>query len=157
MLTQNVTIVENVGGEEQEVETILPSTEFAVKVDGVKYQPTVTTSIEIENDGDIATTRDQCGHTERSRQTNKGWNITIQGIVTGNNARQGNMSLSLVRDVIATSETINVRSDIISGKFEVGNVVITQSADLVSIQTADTEGEEKAFEFQLQLGESSSE
>lgn len=156
MLTQEVTIVEDRGGNTVEVKRTIPTTEFAVKLDGQLYQPAITTNVEIENDGEQSRTADQCGHTERNRVGNKGWQITIQGIITGNDNRRGNLSLALLRDVIAVSETIQIRSDIISGEFEVSNTVITQASDLVSIQTSDTNGEEKAFEFQMQLGESNS-
>jgi hypothetical protein len=147
--------IQIVGGNGRET-VELSSTSFAAKLDGQIYRPAVTTSVEIENDGDVSATKDQCGHTERKRVGNQGWQIRVQGMVTANTLRQGNLSMQQLRDVIAQSDEIEIISDVLSGTFAVSNVVITQPNDLVSIVTEDTNGEEKAFEFQLQLGESES-
>lgn len=156
-LAQTITIVEDIGGGETAVvEQTLPTTEFAVKIDGILYRPAITTNVEIENDGDVTRVQDQCGHTEANRTTNQGWSIRVQGIITGNEGREGNLSLALLRDTIANRDSVEIRSDVISGRYEVSNTVITQANDLVSINTNDTNGEEKAFEFQLQLGQSES-
>lgn len=157
MVVSTIEIIEDVGGGQTQVtERRISTTEFAVKIDGQLYRPAVTTNIEIENDGDVSKTQDQCGNTERSRQTNNGWAVRIQGIVTGNDDRSGNLSMQLLRDVVALADTIQIRSDLTGSsvtEFEVSNTVLTQSSDLVSIQTGDTDGEEQAFEFQLQLGQ----
>lgn len=158
MLANEIRIVQQtVGGTTETIEKTLPSTEFAVKMDGRQYQPAVTTDVEIENNGDLTRTQDQCGHTSAARTTNNGWSITISGIVTGNDGRDGNMSVQMLRDVVAPATSVQIRTDLISGQFEVSNTVITQPNDLVSVQTNETDGEEKAFEFQLQLGETNSE
>lgn len=158
MPLREITVVEELdNGETRTVKRTLSTSRFVVKIDGQRYSPEITANIEIENDGGTERTTDQCGNTERSRTSNKGWAIRVTGIVTGNDARQSNLSLQLLRDVIAQESTISITSDIISGEFEVSNTVITQSSDLVSINTPDTEGEESAFEFQLQLGQSESE
>jgi hypothetical protein len=158
MVVSQIEIIEDVGGGQTRVtEKRISSTEFAVKIDGQLFRPAVTTQVEIENDGDVSATTDQCGNTERDRQANQGWSVRVQGIVTGNDDRGGNLSMQLLRDVIATADTIKVRSDVTGSsvtRLEVSNTVITQTSDLVSIQTEDTDGEEQAFEFQLQLGES---
>jgi hypothetical protein len=158
MVVSQIEIIEDVGGGQTRVtERRISTTEFAVKIDGQLYRPAVTTQVEIENDGDVSTTTDQCGNTERDREANQGWSVRVQGIVTGNDDRGGNLSMQLLRDVIATADTIKVRSDVTGSsvtRLEVSNTVITQASDLVSIQTADTNGEEQAFEFNLQLGES---
>lgn len=155
-MPDTINFIEDVGGEERVVERKISTTGFILKIDGKKYSPTITTSVEIENSGENTTTMDQCGHTERERTGNKGWLIRVQGIVTSNDSRTGNLSLQMLRDVVATANKVKVRSDVISGSYTVSNVVITQSNDLVSVETRDTEGEEKAFEFQLQLGEKES-
>lgn len=154
-VARTITVVEDTGAGTVTREETISSTEFAVKLDGVLYSPEITTEVEMENDGDISNTADQCGNTEREKINNGGWNLTVQGVVTGNDDRHGNLSLQLLRDVIAPMDTIRVRSDIAEGEFEVSNTVITQTGDLVSVETKSTDGEEKAFEFQLQLGESS--
>lgn len=155
-LSQTVRIVENVGGSDEVIERTLPSTQAIIKEDedALPYEPAIVTDVEIESDGDMNTVSDQCGNAERESETNRGWVVRIQGIITGNEDRLQNLSLAYLRDVVATSDSVFVRTDAISGQFEVSNVVITQTSDLVSIQTQDTNGEEKAFEFQLQLGES---
>lgn len=139
----------------EEVE--ISSSEFAIKIDGDLYKPAVVTSVEIENDGDTDQTSDQCGHSARSRTGNNGWVIRVQGIVTGNDFRHENLSMQMLRDVIATMDEVQIRSDIYSGEQVVSNTVITQANDLHSIETRDTNGREEAYEFQLQLGETESE
>lgn len=158
MLTEQVSIIEDIGGgETRTVSKTIPSTEFVVKIDNTLYRPAITTEVEIENDGETTTTRDQCGHVERSRTGDDGWRIRAQGIVTGNTSRDNNLDLQLLRDEVASASDLKVRTDMIAGFFEVSNTVITQSSDLVSINTNDTDGTEKAFEFQIQIGEDSSE
>lgn len=137
-------------------EVVFPSTEFAVKVDGELLQPEITTKVEIENDGEMSTSQDQCGHTSRTRTGNNGWVVTVNGLVTDNDLRDGNLSLQTLRDVVATMSEAKIRSDIVSGTYEVSNVVITQPNDLVSIETDSTHGEESAYEFHVQFGESES-
>lgn len=161
-MATTVTYIEEVNGSTVEREVQLSTTEFSVKLDttgsgepDTLFSPVVTQSVEIENDGDSTTPSDQCGNTERRRTTNEGWSIRVSGIVTANE-RGSNLSLQLLRDVIAPADSVQIRSDVLSGEVSVSNTVITQSSDLVSIVTDETEGEEKAFEFQLQLGESQS-
>lgn len=134
----------------------IPSSDFSVKIDGNLHKPAAVTNIEIENDGDTTTTQDQCGHTARTRTGNRGWVIRVQGIITGNDDRYGNLSMQMMRDVIASSDSIKVRSEVYSGEQTVSNTVITDANDLHAIETPDTEGEERAYEFQLQLGETTS-
>lgn len=153
MAVQTVTLREqtDIGVEERVVETT--STQFFVNIGGKKFSPAVTTNIELENDGDIADPQDQCGNVERTKVSNKGYNIRIEGIATMNQEREGNLSMQLIRDYVGGADDVDIRCDLFEGTIVVSNIVITQSSDLVSIQTVDTEGEEKAVEFQLQLGE----
>lgn len=161
-MVNEVEIIENVGAGETAKKIIeISSTGFYVKFDNEHptelYSPAITKDIEIENDGELSRTQDQCGNTEKHRSANNGWSIRVKGIVTANEDREGNLSLQLLRDTIATSETIQIRGDVIGKDFrrvEVSNTVISQSTDLVSVQTKSTDGKEKAFEFQLQLGQS---
>lgn len=143
------------GGTETD-DVTLTSTEFAVKVDGTLLQPEITTKVEMENDGEMSTSRDQCGHTSRQRASNGGWVVNVNGIVTDNDARDGNLSLQTLRDVVANMSEAKIRSDIVSGEYEVASVVITQPNDLVSINTDSTNGDESAYEFHCQFGESES-
>lgn len=142
---------------EQTDQLEISSSKFSVKIDGELHEPAVVTNIEIENDPSNSTTSDQCGHTSRQRTTDGGWIVRVQGIVTGNDDRYRNLSMQMLRDVVASADTVEVRSDVYSGEQVVSNVVITQPNDLHSVETPDTWGKEQAFEFQLQLGEEDSE
>lgn len=157
-LSQTVTLVEDVGGTEQVTERTLPTTQAIVKPNssGIAREPAIVTDVEIENDGDMNTVSDQCGNAERESDTRRGWVVRISGIITGNENRFQNLSLAYIRDELARQDSIYIVTDVISGQFEISNIVISQASDLVSIETKDTEGPEKAFEFQLQLGESQS-
>lgn len=157
-----VEVVREIDGQEVVTEETLSSQQFGVKLDttgdgnpDTVFNPAVTTQVEIENSGEVSKTSDQCGNTQRSRTTTEGWLVRVQGIVT-DVERGNNLTLSTLRDTVASSDTVPIRSDLLSGTIVVSNVVITQASDLVSIQTEDSFGEEKAFEFQLQLGEEES-
>lgn len=152
MAITNVTFIEEVDGQTVVREEAVSSSRFYVELGNETYTPAVVTNVEIENDGDVASTTDQCGFTTRQRTGDDGWMIRVQGIVTANDSRTGNLSLEILKEVALMSE-ITIGSDIISGTYEVSNTVITESSDLVSVQTSETEGEEQAFEFQMQLGE----
>lgn len=162
-MATTVTYIEEVDGRTVERDVRISSTPFSIKLDttgdgeaDTLFSPAVTTEVEIENNGDTSTPSDQCGNTERFRTTNEGWSIRVTGIVTANE-REGNLSMQMLRDLVAPADAVQIRCDLISGQVAVSNTLLTQPNDLVSIQTVDTQGEEKAFEFQLQLGESQSE
>lgn len=147
------------------VEETVPTTEFGVAfdedgdgeyTDDPLYSPAITSEVEIENDGNNAVVSDQCGRTERSRTTNEGWMVTVTGICTANESRRGNLSLEQVKQ-IGTSDEVYIVSDVHTGVLAVGNVVITQASDLVYVETGSTDGRERAFDFQLQLGDTESE
>lgn len=158
-----VSIIEQVDtGEIIERAVTISTSEFSVKLDttgdgnpDTLFSPAVTTQVEIENDGDQSTPQDQCGNTERIRTSNRGWSIRVQGIVT-DEEREGNLTMQMLRDMVAPADSVDMRSDVISGNVAVSNTVITQANDLTSIETEDTIGKESAYEFQLQLGESES-
>lgn len=140
-------------GQVQERSVSVRTTEFFITVEDQQFTPAVVTNVEIEHDGDVADPQDQCGNVERTKTSNKGWNVRVEGIVTANDERPGNLSMQLMRDYVATTDSVSVRSDLFEGEIVVSNVVITQSNDLVSVNTHETDGQEMAFEFQLQLGE----
>lgn len=148
--------VEFIGEDGNVREHSVSSSKFSVEIDGEFKQPAIVSEVEIENDGDQAVARDQCGRVERRRQTNDGWAIRVTGIVTANDSRSGNLSLQTLRDVVANANTIEIVSDVESGEYTVSNTIITDASDLVAVQTADTDGKEQAFDFQLQLGDTES-
>lgn len=160
-MTTIVEFIEEVNGQEVVRERELSTQRFSVKLDttgdgtpDTLFTPVLTTEIEMENGSDQANPQDQCGNTEKLRATNLGWSINVTGIVT-DSERQGNLSLSVLRDEVAVADKVTIRCDLISGPVAVNNTVLTQASDLVSINTQETEDEEKAFEFQLQLGSDS--
>lgn len=157
MTVSNVTIIRDVGGREVVEERPISTSTFYVKIDGERYSPAITTELEIENGDGTAALTDQCGNTERRKLNDMGWSIRVSGILTMNDAREGNLSLQMVRDTVAQMDSITIGSDIISGEIVVTNIIITQTGDLVSINTRSTDGDEKAVEFQMQLGETESE
>lgn len=150
MPSQTIEIVDDEGNV---VEEEITTTDFYVDVNGEFHRPVITNEIEIENDSDMTSVSDQCGNVERNTVGNQGWKIRATGLVTGNDSRPNNLSLSKIRDVVALSDTITIESDLISGEFELSNTVITQSSDVAAIQTNATNGIESAYSFQLQLGE----
>lgn len=158
MPAQRVTFIQGGGGgtAEAESETRIVSSRFAIELDDTLYTPAVVEGFEIENNGDTSTVADQCGNTQRQRTTNEGWTIRVNGIVTGNDNRNGNLSMPLLRDTIADLDTVTIVSDLLSGTFEVSNTLLSDSNEYHSIRTTDTDGDEQAFDFQLQLGESAS-
>jgi hypothetical protein len=156
-LAQSIEVVVDDGsGGTTVTERTIPSTSFAVILDDIAYEPAICRRVEAENGGNDNTTSDQCGNTERNRTGNDGWKVTVSGIITGADRPQ-NLSLPTLRDVVAGSDSIEISSDVISGTYELSNVLIGQEEDLVSVQTVNTDGKEKAFDFQLQLGETQSE
>lgn len=153
-----ITVVTESG--EQVIEAT--SEEFSVKLDttgngtpDTLFSPAITQEVEIENDGDTSKMQDQCGNTERQRQTHEGWSIRVEGIVT-EEPREGNLTMAMLRDDVAAANSVQIRCDLINGEVAVNNTVLTQSSDLVSFSSNETDGKEKAFDFQLQLGESES-
>jgi hypothetical protein len=152
-------VKQRVNGEIRTVTREFVQTGFAIKIDGQLYKPVLTSEVEIENDTENQRTTDQCGNTERNNVADMGWTLAVNGIVTSNGAREKNLTLAMLRDIVAPSDTITIRSDIAGGgltEFEVANTVITNSSDLHTIETGITDGQEKAYEFQLQLGETES-
>jgi hypothetical protein len=157
MAVREVKVIAESGGSEVVTTQKVSSSTFFVKIDGERYSPVVTTEVEIENGDGTESVTDQCGNTERRKLSDMGWSIRVTGLITSNDQRSGNLSLQMMRDTVAQMESVTVGTDIISGEIVVTNVIITQASDLVSINTVDTEGEEQVFEFQLQLGERSTE
>jgi hypothetical protein len=161
-MPSTVTIIEESDGEEFVRERIISTVEFSVKLDtdsdgepDTLFTPIITEDVEMENASDQSEVQDQCGNTERRRASNQGWSITVKGMVTAAE-RYGNLDLATLRDVVAPADDIIIRSDIINGEFALNNTLIGQRSDLVSINTVDTDGDEKVYDFQLQIGETES-
>lgn len=132
---------------------------FFITIEGEQFKPAIVREVEIETDSDVSAPKDQCGNVEREKTSNEGWSARVTGIVTANDDRPGNLSMQLMRDYVAKADSVEVRGDLFpSGGMTivVSNVVITQSSDLVSVNTKQTNGAELAFDFQLQLGEKNS-
>lgn len=148
-----VTIIDG-GGVEREVDVRNPK--FFVRIDGQDLFPVHVDLLEIENSGETQTITVDCGDTERRKTANKGWIVSVEGLVSTNDTRGDNLSMQKLRDVIAHSEVINIRSALLSGKIVVSNVVITSADDAVEIVTERTHGREKVWGFRMTLGEEES-
>lgn len=140
------------GGEatEQQSAQTVP---FGVVVDGQTLSPPITTNIEVENDGDVNRTKDQCNNIEVRRfGSNTAWIMRIQGIVTATD-RSGVLSLSRLMSL--KDRTVRVVSDFpIEGPILVANTTITQSNDNgAKLKTDEMNEPETMFTFNLQLGE----
>lgn len=158
MAVTRVTYITGGGGsetEEREEEVI--TSKFQVRLDGTLYEPAVVQKVEIEKSDDSTRRTDQCGNMKKQKAENSGWIMRVEGIITANDSRHRNLSLQLLRDVIAEQDSVYIVSDILSGEIILSNVIITQPKDITSIETRDTEGKEQAFDFQLQLGRTENE
>ena len=142
------------------VETVNQSSGFGVEFtgdDNTVYSPVVTDLVEKENSGDTTTRTDQCGNTRRNRTSNNGWMLQVEGIVTENEDRPGNLS-TVVLDDVAVAGDIAVYSDIFSGILEVSNVIVTDDATTFThVETEETWGKERAYTFSMELGEQDAE
>lgn len=145
----SVTLID-VSGAEREVDVQNPR--FYIRIDGRDLFPVLVDNLEIENSGESQTITVDCGETERRKTANKGWVVTVEGLVSTNDTREDNLSMQVLRDVVATSDVIDIRSALLSGRIVVSNVIIT-SDDAVEIDTERTNGREKVWGFRMVLGE----
>lgn len=148
-----VTIV-TIDGAVNEIE--VRNASFFVKLDGQELYPALVTNLEIENSGENSNITVDCGDTERRKTANGAWVMRVEGIVTSS-SRTDNLSMERLRDDIANSETVEVRSGLFSGRILVSNVIISAPEEVTEIQTNRTNGREKAWAFSMVLGEESSE
>lgn len=125
---------------------------FSVEVDGQEYTPAVTEDIQADKSVEGTTLNDQCGNYESRATNNRGWSVTVKGIVTAND-RDGNLTMQFIRDTISNLEQIEITCDLYRGPIQVNSVSLGQGNGLNEISTTKTVGKEKAYEFQLQLGE----
>ena len=127
----------------------------------VRMSPAAVRGIDLENDADVERVTDQCGRTEEARQTDKNWEVTLDCVITAESYRTEesgrlveNLTLRRAKQ-LKFANSIELEGDIfegISGSFEVDNVFISQSNDLVSVNVG---GDDMtAYELQLQLKQS---
>jgi len=147
-----VTIVDG-GGAPSEVDVQSPR--FYIRLEGQDLHPVLVDRLQIENSGESSTITVDCGDTERRKTANKGWVVEVEGLVTTNDSRPGNLSMQKLRDVIAPSDTVDVHSALLRGSIVVSNVVIG-SDDAIEIETGRTNGREKCWAFRMTLGEEES-
>lgn len=145
-------VVTVINEEGQEVQYEPQDSSFQLVVDGTAKTPAVTQTIEVESNQRQAKTGTQCGETRQSNIASDPFKVTVQGIVT--NATDGtSLSVSDLLFEVQEGDFVTINSDFpITTSLEVTNVVVTQSQDLVSVDTPQTDGFETAFTFQLQLG-----
>lgn len=137
---------------------VFQTDDVTFKINGVNFQAAVILDMEMELDGDFSSISDQCGRTENRRRGDSGWTLTIDGIVTPeepntvlrSNETPANLSLARLKE-IGSAAQLEVNS-LLTGKdtlYEVKNIVIKQSNDLIDIDVGD--GPQDAIQFQLQL------
>lgn len=147
-----VTIID-AGGGVSEVDVQNPK--FYVRIEGQDLFPVLVDNLEIEHSGESSTITVDCGDTERRKTANKGWTVRVEGLVSTNDTRADNLSMQVLRDVIAPADTVDIRSPLLSGRIIVSNVIIG-SDDAVEIDTERTNGREKVWGFSMTLGEEES-
>lgn len=144
------------GGDAATTQVEVRNPKFFIKLDGEELYPAVVTNLEIEHSGESSTITTDCGDTERRRTGNLGWVVTVEGICTSNDVRTDNLSMQKLRDVIAPSETVDIRSALLSGTIIVSNVVLSSPESATEIETERTAGRERAWAFRMTLGEEES-
>ena len=128
-----------------------------------RLQPAVVRNIAMENDSEMDTVTDQCGRTENVREGDKNWEVTIDCIVTDASYRTDRVGDESVNNLtlqeskqLPMYDVVELEGGIfdeISGHFEVDNILINQSNDLVTVNVG--AGEHPAYEVQLQLKQAS--
>lgn len=146
-----VTII-GASGQVDEVDVRNPK--FYIRIDGQDFHPVLVDSLEIEHSGDSSTITVDCGDTERRKTANKGWVVTVEGLVSTNDTREDNLSVQKLKEV-ATMDAVDIRSALLSGPIIVSNVVIAAD-DAIEIDTERTSGREKVWAFRMTLGEEES-
>lgn len=109
------------------------------------FEPTVVQSVEYDHKGQTSSISSVCGETENRRETDEQPDITVEGIISEE-------ELPDIKS-IKEGDQITLISDVHKGDVFVRRVTISQTADLVHIVPDDTNKEELAFNFQLQLGQ----
>jgi hypothetical protein len=156
----------NENGEEQYVS--VDSETFQIETEEAVYEPAIVQEIEWENDGKQTETSDQCGNTKRARTRQENRSATVRGICTDTRRQIGsaedgrpiyNLTASEIHNNLGTAatssqftadSTVSIITQLYSGDIEIGNTVVRQQQDLVSINMG--AGDELAFKFQIQLG-----
>jgi hypothetical protein len=144
-------------GEDGAETTEIASERFGIAVDGdsgLKY-PAATTNIEVEKNGNIEKTGTQCGDMRQANVASDPFAVRVECIITTESDSVTDTALT-VRDVLHkldSGEPATIVSDFpIEKSLTVRNVLVTQTTDIVSVSTDQTDGRVTAFECQLQLG-----
>lgn len=159
-MTSIITVLGPSGEERVELEP----TEVIIAIDDngdgnfTRFSPAAVRNMEIENDGEVESISDMCGRTQSDRRSDENWEVIIDGIVTNDSytteAEGGrfvnNFTLQQLKR-IKDAAAIRLESELHSGPMELNNIVISDSAQLVSVNVG--AGEQSAFEFNLQLKE----
>jgi hypothetical protein len=139
-------------GEYTEIE--YSSRNFALIIDGQRYEPFVCQEIEVESDGDMSKTGTQCGGRKQRQTADDPFSVMANGVI-GKDMPSGYLEpRHLLFDVNEGDEVYFTSDFPFDGPVEVSNVLVRQTADTPTIQL---EGERYiAFEWQIQLGGQSS-
>lgn len=135
-----------------ETEQEIPESEFAVELEeGEQIRPIVTEDVAYEMAPENESLTDQCGRTEKRNLGDKGWNITIEGIIIDANI-DGNMGPPELIEIVELGE-VYIVTEYVQGTIVVDGGQFNRDEEISQFHM---NGETyRAYQFQLQLGEQS--
>lgn len=110
-----------------------------------QFEPAVVESIRYDHKGQTSTVTNQCGEAESRRSGDELPDITIEGILTGDQLSDAK--------ALKRNEEITLVSDIHQGQVFVKRLTIVQNSDLVHYRETTEAAPQLAFEFNLELGQ----
>lgn len=106
------------------------------------FDPAVVQRVEYDDEGGMSQITTVCGETENRRESDKGTNYTVEGIVTNDN-------LEALKS-LSEGQQITLVSDIETEEVTVKRTTIEQNTDIIHF-TPNGGDQMLAFGFQLQL------
>lgn len=143
------------GGGEREV-TISEGTFGVIFADSDgPVRPAATQSVEVESNGNTEQTGTQCGDIERRVTSTDPFKVTVECFIT-NEQDAVSDSVLTVRDVLYSLQqgaTVLIESGFpIDQALQVSNVLVTQDAEVININTSYTDGLSRAYRCTLTFG-----
>lgn len=110
-----------------------------------RFVPSVVQRVEYDHKGQTSSLTSVCGETENRREGDNNPDITIEGIVTTDEIPQAKQ--------LKEGQEITLVSDVHQGQVFVKSLTIEQTQDLIHYIPDESDEEQLAFTFQLQLGQ----
>jgi hypothetical protein len=110
-----------------------------------EFSPSVVQRVEYDHRGQSSSVTSVCGETENRRESDQQPDITVEGIIT-------EPEIPSLKD-LKRGDEITLISDVHQGHVYVKRVTIEQSTDIIKYIPDESDQEELAFTFQLQLGQ----